>query len=26
VPDLGLSPLTIGEALELFLPAQRRGA
>jgi DNA-binding IclR family transcriptional regulator len=26
VPDLGLSSLTIGEALEMFLPAQPRGA
>jgi hypothetical protein len=26
VPDIGLSPLTIGEALEMFLPAQPRGA
>jgi hypothetical protein len=26
VPDPGLSTLTIGEALEMFLPAQPRGA
>ena len=26
VPDLGRSSLTIGEALEMFLPAQPRGA
>jgi DNA-binding MarR family transcriptional regulator len=26
VPDLGRSSLTIGEALEIFLPAQPRGA
>jgi hypothetical protein len=26
VPDVGFAPLTIGEALEMFLPAQRRGA
>jgi hypothetical protein len=26
VPDIGLASLTIGEALEMFLPAQPRGA